>query len=71
MPFTHEGTLAKRTDAQLMTMKTVWNTATARMEPSEPDKHFEWVEATETKGFRVEAFRPNSKTKPYAGSFSM
>eukprot|EP00012_Vannella_robusta_P000637 CAMPEP_0206188882 /NCGR_PEP_ID=MMETSP0166-20121206/3850_1 /ASSEMBLY_ACC=CAM_ASM_000260 /TAXON_ID=95228 /ORGANISM="Vannella robusta, Strain DIVA3 518/3/11/1/6" /LENGTH=411 /DNA_ID=CAMNT_0053604717 /DNA_START=112 /DNA_END=1347 /DNA_ORIENTATION=+ len=70
LPFTHEGTLAKRTDAQLMTMKTVWNTATARMEPSEPDKHFDWVEATETKGFRVEAFRPNSKTKPYAGSFT-
>merc|ERR1712137_116360 len=70
LPFTHEGTLAKRSDAQLMTMKTVWNTATARIEPKERDEHFEWIESLGTKGFKVEAFRPNSKTKPYAGSFT-
>mmetsp|Transcript_69480 Transcript_69480/g.104849 ORF Transcript_69480/g.104849 Transcript_69480/m.104849 type:complete len:265 (+) Transcript_69480:80-874(+) len=70
LPFTHAGTLAKRSDAQKMTMKVIWNTATAAIFPEEEDANFEIAQSTKSSGFRVRAYRPTSETKPDAGSFT-
>jgi len=61
LPFTHEGTLAKRSDAQKMTMEVLWNTATRNQEPAEPDEEFLFCQQLETPGFKTVTFRPNSK----------
>ena len=71
LPFTHENTLAKRSDAQKMTMKTVWNTLSANIPPKEgEDELYNILQEMEMPGFKVQAFRPNSKKKPNVGSFS-
>ena len=59
LPFTHEGTLAKRSDAQLMEMSVIWNTATIN-KVDEDDDDFQDCQQTDTRGFKVLCTRPNA-----------
>ena len=62
LPFTHEGTLAKRSDAQRMDMDVIWNTLTRNIE-KEDDEDFVGSQTIGQRGFKVLAYTPNDPNK--------
>jgi hypothetical protein len=68
LPFTHEGTLAKRSDAQRMDMDVIWNTLTRNIEKDD-DSDYAGCQSIGQRGFKVIAYTPNDPTKNI-GNFS-
>ena len=71
LPFTHEGTLAKRSDAQLMEMEVVYDTTKSETKSEKIDcVYLAAIRQMQTCGFKVQATRPNAKGyKQDAGTF--
>jgi hypothetical protein len=72
LPFTHEGSLAKRSDAQKLTMEVIWNTATRNQAPEQTDEEYLITQQIEVPGFKVVCHRPTTtdENKKTLGSFS-
>lgn len=70
LPFTHEGTLAKRSDAQLLEMDVDWNTCTRDKPPTDEQEWYSAGQGFGAPGFQTTAFRPNAEpAKKRLGSF--
>ena len=68
LPFTHEGTIAKRKDAARMDMEVLWNSVTREMS-DENDHDYQAITKMGMKGFKVRAFRPDDPLRLEAGGF--